>query len=147
MFATNPSFNDIPNILEKLNKVGIGDMGEWKSDMEGGYFSTTPYYELENNISASNKISMSALSKNFKYVEKIFIGLHINTPQKENEAVRVFENSLKKILRIIGEKYTNEISSKIKRKENFETSLNKYKVNFQLLQSKISTYEVTITIK
>ncbi|MFK7949494.1 MAG: hypothetical protein AB8G11_18015 [Saprospiraceae bacterium] len=139
-------FNNISETLQKLSNIGVGSMGAWKSDGAGGYFSLTDYYRLDNN-GLGNNIAIYATSENVNYIDQLNVHLNINTPQLKNDAVKIFNEVLKRVFKIINKDYTNQMASNVRNKRNFKVELEDCFVEFKVVNSKIDAYDIVIDTK
>ena len=90
-------FNEINATRDKLSQLGIGDLGQWKSDEMGGYMSITNYFQFGNG-DLTNNLAIYLESHSQEHIEILRLVLNINNGDNEN--------SLQKFSEVIGKTYT-----------------------------------------
>lgn len=135
-------FNNVDGIIEKMNKIGIGQFSKWKTDMDNGFQSITPYYEYgETSPKINMKCNLAGYltSKDESKIEEFVMVLNINNPAVKTKALERMSLSIANLLETLNIK-NEEIIKDVKIGKEFEFNNQFNSITFKLVKSKIETY-------
>ena len=138
------AFNDIGNLRSSLSKNGIGPLGQWKSDMMGGYMSITDYYQFGSGVPQSN-IAYYIESEHIGYAESLKISMNISSSGDKKEGVKLFSSVLAKTLKSVNITPTQSIIQKIIRGEAANFSHKDYSIEFKVDKGNAENWILKIT--
>lgn len=137
-------FNDINKTRELLSDNGIGQLNPWISDQMGGFMSITDYHTLANSKS---NIAYYLESENENYIQTLKLVLNINDNAEKKAAVAKFKETATATFKSLSAEAPAELMKSIDSGKNFEEDTEKYSIKFEVVKTKIETYQLVIETK
>lgn len=139
-------FNDINKTRQSLSENGIGNLGEWKSDQMGGFFSITNYFQFGGGT-MQNNIAYYLESEDESYIQTAKLTLNINNKSEKKQALTKFKDLTTATFKSLSLEIPKELIESINAEKEFESSNNTFSASVKLDKNKIDTWTLKITTK
>lgn len=139
-------FNDISKTIKVLSENGIGNLGDWKSDQMGGFFSITNYFQFGGGTMPNN-IAYYLESENENHIQTAKLTLNINNKNEKSQALAKFKDLTAVTFKSLSLEIPNGLIESIETEKEFENSNDIFSVSTELDKSKIDTWNLKITSK
>lgn len=142
-----PIFNDVETVISTLSKNGIGKLGRWKNDMFG-WISMTDYFILNEPSTADkmgNNIAYYLESNTEHCIEELKLVLNINDTSEEQRAIDFFKKTSKKTFESLSLTIPDGLMNSISKGETYNNQQPEFTVAFEVTESNISTYTLSIS--
>lgn len=139
-------FNDINKTRQSLSENGIGNLGEWKSDQMGGFFSITNYFQFGGGT-MQNNIAYYLESEDESYIQTAKLTLNINNKSEKKQALTKFKDLTTATFKSLSLEIPKELIESIDAEKEFESSNNIFSASVKLDKNKIDTWTLKITTK
>lgn len=149
--ATSPKvkldiFNDINKTRQVLSANGIGNLGEWKSDQMGGFFSITNYFQFGGGA-MQNNIAYYLESENENHIETVKLTLNINNKSEKKQALKKFKDLTTETFKSLSLEIPKGLIEAVNSENEFESSNDNFIATVKLDKSKIDTWTLKIKTK
>lgn len=140
------AYNNIEGLRTSLSENGIGTLGQWKSDMMGGYMSITDYYQFGSGIPQSN-IAYYIESEKYDIAQSVTVSLNINNQVDKDKAIHLFSSTIDKTFKSIALSPSREVIQSIKSGKNTEVDQEDYSLSFSVDKGNIERWVLKIKSK
>jgi hypothetical protein len=148
MTAKIEVFNDIGLTRQTLSQNGIGELGTWKSDGMGGYFSITSYHEFGTNTTGmKNNLAYYLESESEDFVDRVKLVLNINNKNEKKQAIAKFKSLMDETFQDLSIDTPKELTISINNENEFQFENDKYSTTLKLEKSNIDSWKLIINSK
>jgi len=128
-------FNNIPKLQAALSQNGIGQLGDWKSDGMGGFYSITKYFLIghqSEDYKPQNDLCYNLESDNEQYVKTLKLCLNINNKSQKKQAISKFKETIGKTFQSLSIKVPDGLYRALDKEKGIQSDNEQYKVMLKL---------------